>query len=129
MTTPSDGAGPPPEGPYPGARNPQHMRGLTEANRIRPMRAEMKRQLIAGHVDPFLLIEGNVNQWEDTVARTKCRYVLEAITGIGRVTADEILRVMGVRPDGDTRFGDLSFEGRKRMANLVRDSLGVEHVP
>lgn len=127
MTTRSDGA--PPEGPYPGARNPQHMRGLNEANRIRPMRAEMKRQLIEGRIDPFALIEGNVSQWEDTVGRTKCRYVLEAIVGIGRVTADEILRTMGVRPDGDTRFGSLSYEGRKRMANLVRDSLGVEKVP
>lgn len=102
---------------------PQHMRAVALATQRRVRRADMKRSVAAGR-DPLPLVLGNDADWEDIARFTKVRDMLLAVPEIGDVTADEIMEQGGLQPDAKVRLGDLTWEGRALLANLLRIALG-----
>ena len=102
----------------------QNLRAIDRANHLRPLRAEVKRQVREGVIDALPLLRGDVREWEDTIAGMRLHHLLTAIPGIGVVTCEEICHATGVRADG--RVAELSYVGRMTLARYVAEALQRE---
>jgi hypothetical protein len=88
------------------------------ADRAKREKAELRRGLEAGEIDPYLLIAGELVEWEPRVRRMRLRHLLLAIPGIGKASAFRILAIFEESPE--LRLEDFSPARRYLLARHVR---------
>ena len=81
----------------------------------------MRRGLEAGEIDPFLLIAGELVEWEPRVRRLRLRQLLRAIPGIGPASTFRILAIFEANPE--LRLQDFTYARRNELARLTRGIL------
>ncbi len=91
------------------------------ADRAKREKAEMRRCLEAGEIDPFLLIAGELVEWEPRVRRMRLRHLLLAIPGIGKASAFRILAIFEANPE--LRLEDFTYDRRRELARITRGLL------
>lgn len=101
------------------------MRNIAKATEIRVRRSELRRQIEKAGRDPYAILLGNDPAWVEIADRTKVRYWLEAIPGVGPVTADEAMLSVGVARDSKIRLGELTYDARGQLVAVLRDALGA----
>jgi hypothetical protein len=88
------------------------------ADRAKREKAEMRRGLEAGEIDPYLLIAGELVEWEPRVRRMRLRQLLPAIPGIGPASAGRILVIFEGNPE--LRLEGFTPARRRELARHVR---------
>jgi hypothetical protein len=91
------------------------------ADRAKREKAEMRRALEAGEIDPYLLIAGWLVEWEPRVRKLRLRHLLLAIPSIGKASAFRILA--GFEANPELRLEDFSPARRNELARHVRGLL------
>jgi hypothetical protein len=91
------------------------------ADRAKREKAEMRRALEAGEIDPYLLIAGELVDWEPRVRRMRLRQLLPAIPGIGPASASRILVIFEGNPE--LRLEGFSPARRRELARITRGLL------
>lgn len=99
-------------------RRHQQMQSLRRASEARSARAELKRLMREGELDPFGLIRGEYQEHEEVVLKWRIDQLLNAVPGIGPATAQEIFEMMPLSPT--QRLHSLSNERRARLAELCQ---------
>ena len=92
------------------------------ADRAKREKAEMRRQLEAGEIDPYLLIAGELVEWEPRVRKLRLRHLLLAIPGIGKASAFRILAIFEANPEARLEY--FSADRRRDLARLTSGLLG-----
>lgn len=100
----------------PGRRLEQRQEALRRANEIRSWRAQLKRDLIHGRVDPVAVLAEN----DDRLATMKVKDLLIAVPGIGRVKANKWLGPFGCRVGDTRRIGSLTTRQRTWLMMALR---------
>jgi hypothetical protein len=93
----------------------QRLYALDRANEIRGLRAQLKRDLKAGRVDPIGLLDGEPR---DELATMRVLDVLLAVPKTGRVKANTLLRRCSISPS--KTLGGLSVRQRYELAERLR---------
>ncbi len=91
------------------------------ADQAKREKAEMRRCLEAGEIDPYLLIAGELVKWEPRVRRMRLRHLLPAIPGIGPASTARILAIFEGNPE--LRLEGFSPARRRELARLTRGLL------
>lgn len=105
----------------PATEQPQHLRALSKANWVRSQRAGLKAALKAG-LDWRALLQGNSSEWEEVACGMPLVQLLDAIPGVGPVTADEALAYLGLRTR-DVTLAALSYRRREQLAAALHQAL------
>jgi hypothetical protein len=100
------------------ARERQRVEALALANAVRVRRANMKRAIRKGLVDPVRLLNGQEPQWDEALDDTTLDHFLMAIPRIGRQTVDEILHEFGA--NGSLKLAYVSIPRRRELAYMIR---------
>ncbi len=100
------------------------MEALALANQIRIRRANLKRNIRQGKLDPVKLLEGGYVDWEEAFTDTTVEQFLMAIPRFGRITVQEILNELKV--NGTLKLQYLTIARRKQLANMVRMVKGFD---
>ena len=95
----------------PARTNEQRLAALREANRIRSHRAELKRRLRAGEVDPAEVLA------DPDCATMKVSKLLLALPKVGRVKADRALRRSSTSPS--KTLGGLTARQRSEILDVL----------
>jgi hypothetical protein len=96
-------------------------RNLQRANKVRVAQAQLRERLAAGDVDPYQLVAGDDEKWEQVARRMPLGRLLPLIRGMGPVSAKEALAELGV--DGEKKLDALTYERRRALADLLRSAL------
>lgn len=94
----------------------ERMRHLQRANEVRSWRAQLKRDLAEGRVNPSQLLAAN----EDRLASMKVVDLLVAVPGIGKVKARKWLGTTGCRAGDTIRVGRLTDRQRTWLIMALR---------
>lgn len=105
------------------ARERQREEALALANAVRIRRANMKRAIRKGLIDPIRLLNGQEPQWNEALDSTTVEQFLMAIPKIGRITVDEILDEFGV--SGTLKLGYVSTPRRRELAYMIKMVQGI----
>jgi hypothetical protein len=88
------------------------------ADRAKREKAEMRRALKAGEIDPVRLIAGELVEWEPRVRKLRLRHLLLAIPGIGKASAFRILAIF--EASSELRLQDFTYDRRRELARITR---------
>lgn len=108
-------------------RRHQQMQSLRRAAAARKARAELRRAMREGEIDPYGLIRGEYPEHEEVVVKWRIDQLINAVPGIGPATAQEIFEMMPVSPT--QRLHSLSNERRDRLAKLCAAGARVRSAP
>jgi hypothetical protein len=100
------------------ARERQREDALAIANAVRIRRANMKRAIRTGLIDPIRLLNGQEPQWSEALDDTTLDHFLMAIPRFGRTTVDEIIHEFGT--NGSLKMGYISIPRRRELAFMIR---------
>lgn len=100
------------------ARERQRVEALALANVVRIRRANMKRAIRKGLIDPIRLLNGQEPQWDQALDDTTVEQFLMAIPRVGRTTVDEILHEFGT--NGSFKMAYVSIPRRRELAYMIR---------
>lgn len=103
------------------------MAGLEKAHRIRSTRAEMRKGIMAGAIDPVPLVAGRDEVWEPHVKEMRLGHVLACIRGFGPVTVRTTLEALSL--PAEVRLWELTFERREEVSATVAAMLGDHLAP
>lgn len=99
-------------------RHRQRMDGLKRAQEVRKERAEFKRQLRKGLIDPYLLLDGLLPEYDRIIGPMKLTQFLNAIPGIGPVAEEDIYAECDLLPTQTVQ--SLSPAKRREIGTIVR---------
>lgn len=100
------------------ARERQREDALVLANVVRTRRANMKRAIRRGLIDPIRLLNGQEPQWADALDSTTIEQFLMAIPRFGVMTTNDILHEFGV--SGTLKMFYVSIPRRRELAFMIR---------
>jgi hypothetical protein len=100
--------------------------GLTQPQRqarrlavLRTERGRLKRQIAAGELSPWPLLEGNDRFNEPYIITLRVLKVLEWIPGVGEITAYDVLNELCV--PAYMKFEGISMAQRKEMSLMLQE--------
>lgn len=105
------------------ARERQREEALALANQVRIQRANLKRALRKGLIDPVRLLNGQEPQWNEALDGTTLDQFLMAIPRFGRLTVDEIVAEFG--GSGSLKLAYVSTPRRRELAYMIRMVKGI----